>query len=123
MCAFLVAEILVTCRNNTAYNILIWICFLNLCHISLLGSCLADHLADASHNVLLWSRTIAVVKALNSTHTHPTCHKGHVFPESVRAVGPDLPMKETLDDMNVFVFAVPTEGLRWICNFLKCCRY
>lgn len=76
------------------------------------GSCLADHLADASHNVLLWSRSMAVVKSLNSTHTHPTCHKGHVFPETVRAVGPDLPMKEILDEMDVLVFAVPTEGLR-----------
>ncbi|KAF8531912.1 6-phosphogluconate dehydrogenase [Gautieria morchelliformis] len=76
------------------------------------GSCLADHLADASHNVLLWSRSAAVVTSLNSTHTHPTCHKGHVFPAEVRAVGPDLPVRDTLREMDVFVFAVPTEGLR-----------
>ncbi|GJJ09819.1 hypothetical protein Clacol_004043 [Clathrus columnatus] len=55
---------------------------------------------------------MAVVKSLNSTHTHPTCHKGHIFPDLVRAVGPDLPLKGTLDEMDVLVFAVPTEGLR-----------
>lgn len=49
---------------------------------------------------------------MNNTHTHPTYHKGHVFPAEVRAVGPDLPMRETLREMDVLVFAVPTEGLR-----------
>ncbi|KAF8578432.1 NAD-dependent glycerol-3-phosphate dehydrogenase [Ramaria rubella] len=83
------------------------------------GSCLADHLADASHNVLLWSRSASVVKSMNSTHTHPTCHKDHVFPDLVRAVGPDLPMRETLMEMDVFVFAVPTEGLRTTLTNLK----
>ena len=76
------------------------------------GSCLADHLADASHNVLLWSRSAVVVHALNHSHTHPTCHKGHVFPAEVRAIGPGLPAPEKLKEMDVFVFAIPTEALR-----------
>ncbi|KAF8516541.1 NAD-dependent glycerol-3-phosphate dehydrogenase [Hysterangium stoloniferum] len=83
------------------------------------GSCLADHLADASHQVLMWSRSASVVKAMNSLHTHPKCHKDHVFPDSVRAVGPDFPMRDTLMNMDVFVFAVPTEGLRCTLQDLK----
>ncbi|KIJ24782.1 hypothetical protein M422DRAFT_194292 [Sphaerobolus stellatus SS14] len=83
------------------------------------GSCLADHLADAVHDVLLWSRDTEVIEALNSTHMHPYCHKDHVFPEGIRAVGPEMLSTEALREMDVLLFAVPTEGLRETLTKLK----
>jgi len=80
---------------------------------SIIGSCLADHLADAGQDVLLWSRDADVIEALNSTHKHPYCHKDHAFPETIRAVGPEMLGKDALSEMDVLLFAIPTEGLRY----------
>ncbi|KAG8906545.1 hypothetical protein FRB99_006659 [Tulasnella sp. 403] len=79
------------------------------------GSCLADHLAtssDLNADVFLWSRDAATVKCLNEEHKNPKYLTDHVFPECLKAVGPDLPDKELLRSMDMLLFAIPTPGLR-----------
>ncbi|KZV87768.1 NAD-dependent glycerol-3-phosphate dehydrogenase [Exidia glandulosa HHB12029] len=76
------------------------------------GSCLADHLADSEHKVFLWGRDLDVVESLNSTHRNPRYLTDHVFPESMVAIGPELPDAELLQSADVLLFAIPTQGLR-----------
>ncbi|KAG8891224.1 hypothetical protein FRC01_014830, partial [Tulasnella sp. 417] len=78
------------------------------------GSCLADHLAtsDLHVDVWLWSRDAATVKSLNEDHKNPKYLTEHVFPEWLRAIGPELPDKEFLKTMDMLLFSIPTPGLR-----------
>ncbi|KAF8323399.1 glycerol-3-phosphate dehydrogenase [Clavulina sp. PMI_390] len=76
------------------------------------GSCLADHLADSEHEVLVWSKTASVVQSLNETHKHSQYLTDHVFPTNMVAVGPELPSKEVIQSVSVIIFAIPTQGLR-----------
>ncbi|EPT04045.1 hypothetical protein FOMPIDRAFT_1058375 [Fomitopsis schrenkii] len=75
------------------------------------GSCLADHLADSSHTVFLWSRDANAVRQLNETHGSDV-FKDHVFPDSVKAVGPEFPSQQLIRSVDVLLFAIPTEGVR-----------
>lgn len=75
------------------------------------GSCLADHLADSSHSVSLWSRDESVVRQINETHRSDV-FQDHVFPDTVNAVGPDFPSQELIRSVDVLLFAIPTEGVR-----------
>lgn len=76
------------------------------------GSCLADHLGDSDHEVLLWSRSAELVEHFNKHHKNPDYLTDHDFAESIRAVGPELPSAETLKEVDVVLFAIPTEALR-----------
>jgi hypothetical protein len=76
------------------------------------GSCLADHLADSEHRVSLWCRSAGVAESFNRDHKNPKYLKDHTFPESVEAIGPDLPESAFIEQMDVVLFAVPTQGLR-----------
>lgn len=76
------------------------------------GSCLADHLGDSDHEVLLWSRSEAQVKFFNTHHRNMNYLKDHVFPDTITAIGPELPSAETLAGIDVLLFSIPTEGLR-----------
>ncbi|KAI5121139.1 hypothetical protein M0805_007137 [Coniferiporia weirii] len=76
------------------------------------GSCLADHLADSEHKVLLWSRSESQVAYFNAHHKHPEHFKDHVFPQGITAIGPELPSAEVIKDLDVLLFAIPTEGVR-----------
>lgn len=80
------------------------------------GSCLADHLADSQHEVVVWSRSPEVVKSLNETHRNTEYLTDHVFPESLRAIGPEFPSPEVVRGMDVLLFAIPTEGVRQACD-------
>jgi glycerol-3-phosphate dehydrogenase len=71
-----------------------------------------DHLGDSEHEVLLWSRDEILVDHFNTHHRNPTCLHEHVFPESIVAVGPELPDAETIAGVDVLLFAIPTEGVR-----------
>lgn len=77
------------------------------------GSCLADHLADSEHSVFVWSRSPEIVKTLNETHRNPEYLKDHIFPADLHAVGPEFPSQELVRDMDVLLFAIPTEGVRY----------
>ncbi|KAF9015579.1 glycerol-3-phosphate dehydrogenase [Cyathus striatus] len=76
------------------------------------GSCLASHLGDAQHDVFMWAREENIVTHFNLHHRNPVYLKDHQFPSSITAVGPEMPTKEFLDNMDVLLFAIPTQFLR-----------
>ena len=81
------------------------------------GSCLADHLGNSEHEVFMWSREKSVVEYFNQHHKNPQYLKDHCFPNTICAVGPDLPDAEFIKNMDVLLFAIPTEGLRYYFTF------
>ncbi|THH06345.1 hypothetical protein EW145_g4149 [Phellinidium pouzarii] len=76
------------------------------------GSCLADHLGDSEHDVLLWSRSERQVMYFNAHHKNSEYFKDHVFPPTIIAIGPELPSAEVIKRLDVLLFAIPTEALR-----------
>jgi hypothetical protein len=84
------------------------------------GSCLASHLGDSQHEVFMWAREPSLVKHFNTYHRNPMYLKDHHFPPTITAIGPEMPTKEILDEMDVLLFAIPTQVLRWLRVFF--CR-
>lgn len=78
------------------------------------GSCLADHLGDSAHEVLMWSRSEKLVTHFNAHRRNPEVLQDHVFSESIRAIGPEFPSPEIVQAMDVLLFAIPTQGIRSI---------
>lgn len=78
------------------------------------GSCLASHLGDSGHDVYMWARDESIVKHFNIHHRNPMYLRDHQFPTNITAVGPDLPSKEFMDGMDVLLFAIPTQFLRYL---------
>ena len=78
------------------------------------GSCLADHLGDSEHQVYMWSRDVEFVKHFNFHHRNPDYLKDHLFSHNIQAVGPDLPDKEFIEEMEVLLFAIPTQAVRYL---------
>ncbi|KAI6153767.1 6-phosphogluconate dehydrogenase [Pisolithus tinctorius] len=76
------------------------------------GSCLADHLGDCEHEVFLWSRDPGFVEYFNVHHRNPNYLKDHAFSTNIHALGPEIPNKETVQQMEVLLFAIPTQGIR-----------
>ncbi|KAJ6520064.1 glycerol-3-phosphate dehydrogenase [Mycena sanguinolenta] len=76
------------------------------------GSCLAEHLGDSSHQVFLWARDAEVVKHFNLHHKNIKYLHDHEFSKNITAVGPDLPEGDFINDMDVLLFAIPTQFLR-----------
>ncbi|KAL5533965.1 hypothetical protein ACEPAG_425 [Sanghuangporus baumii] len=76
------------------------------------GSCLADHLGDSEHEVLLWTRSVEQIEYFNLHHRNKEYLQDHVFPDTITAIGPDLPSAKTIASLDVLLFAIPTEGLR-----------
>ncbi|KAK2461598.1 hypothetical protein APHAL10511_006061 [Amanita phalloides] len=76
------------------------------------GSCLASHLGDSQHEVFMWAREPTLIEQFNTHHRNPMYLKDHHFPENIIAIGPDMPTKELLDEMDVLLFAIPTQFLR-----------
>ncbi|KAJ7170114.1 glycerol-3-phosphate dehydrogenase [Mycena filopes] len=76
------------------------------------GSCLADHLGDSDHSVFLWSRDKIVVEHFNTQHRNPRYLPEHDFSKNIKAVGPDLPDGDFINEMDVLLFAIPTQFLR-----------
>ncbi len=78
------------------------------------GSCLADHLGDSDHEVFLWAREANVVKYFNEHHYNLEYLKDHKFSDNITAVGPEFPGKELINKMDVLLFAIPTQFLRFV---------
>jgi glycerol-3-phosphate dehydrogenase len=78
------------------------------------GSCLASHLGDSQHDVWVWARELEIVKHFNEHHRNPVYLPTHDFPKNITAIGPGLPDKEFMDSMDVLLFAIPTQFLRWV---------
>lgn len=73
------------------------------------GTTLAQVLADAGHDVLIWGRNTAVVSELNNDHTNHTFLPGAQLPSSIRASGD---IKEALSYGDALVLAIPAQTLR-----------
>lgn len=76
------------------------------------GSCLASHLGDSQHDVYMWAREEKIVTYFNKYRRNPVYLKDHEFPKTITAVGPELPTKEFIKEMDVVLFAIPTQFLR-----------
>ncbi|KAJ7293096.1 glycerol-3-phosphate dehydrogenase [Mycena rebaudengoi] len=76
------------------------------------GSCLAEHLGDSQHKVYLWSREADTVQHFNLHHKNLRYLPEHDFSKNITAVGPDLPGRGFINDMDVLLFAIPTQYLR-----------
>ena len=76
------------------------------------GSCLASHLGDSQHDVYMWAREEKTVTYFNQHRRNPVYLKDHQFPKNITAVGPELPSKEFIEEMDVVLFAMPTQFLR-----------
>ncbi|KZP22932.1 NAD-dependent glycerol-3-phosphate dehydrogenase, partial [Athelia psychrophila] len=76
------------------------------------GSCLADHLGDAGHAVRMWSRKASFAPHFNRVHHNPDYLKDHHFSRNIQAVGPALPDAQMLKEMDVLLFAIPTQCVR-----------
>lgn len=77
------------------------------------GSCLADHLGDSEHEVYIWAREEKLVKHFNEHHYNLEYLKDHKFSENIKAVGPEFPDKELVNSVDVLLFAIPTQFLRY----------
>ncbi|KAJ7040373.1 glycerol-3-phosphate dehydrogenase [Mycena alexandri] len=76
------------------------------------GSCLAEHLGDSDHSVFLWAREAELVKHFNLHHKNLKYLPEHDFSKNITAVGPDLPDGDFINEMDVLLFAIPTQFLR-----------
>ncbi|KAJ7751249.1 glycerol-3-phosphate dehydrogenase [Mycena maculata] len=76
------------------------------------GSCLAEHLGDSEHRVFLWAREADLVKHFNLHHKNLKYLPEHNFSKNITAVGPDLPDGDFINEMDVLLFAIPTQFLR-----------
>ncbi|GBE77793.1 NAD-dependent glycerol-3-phosphate dehydrogenase [Sparassis crispa] len=83
------------------------------------GSCLADHLGDSSHTIYMWSRSENLVRHFNKHHRNPEFLQDHQFSEYIQAIGPEFPSKEIITEVDVLLFALPTEGVRETLTALK----
>lgn len=83
------------------------------------GSCLASHLGDSQHDVYMWSREESIVKHFNLHHRNPVYLQDHQFPTNITAVGPEMPGRDFLNEMDVLLFAIPTQFLRYFFRALS----
>ncbi|KIM47810.1 hypothetical protein M413DRAFT_439489 [Hebeloma cylindrosporum] len=83
------------------------------------GSCLASHLGDSQHDVYMWAREENIVKHFNLHHRNPVYLVDHVFPSTITAVGPEMPDREFINNVDVLLFAIPTQFLRTTLQTLR----
>ncbi|KAF9477518.1 glycerol-3-phosphate dehydrogenase [Pholiota conissans] len=83
------------------------------------GSCLASHLGDSQHDVYMWAREEYIVKYFNLNHRNPTYLTDHEFPSTITAVGPALPDAGLINEVDVLLFAIPTQFLRSTLEILR----
>jgi len=73
------------------------------------GTAYAQVLADAGHEVVIWSRDAQIAAAIESGHENPTYHPGISLPISIRAT---TDAAEALRHSTVVALAVPAQTLR-----------
>jgi len=83
------------------------------------GSSLASHLGDSQHDVYMWAREERLVKYFNLHQRNPVYLKDHTFPKSITAIGPELPSSEFINNVDVLLFAIPTQFLRETLGLLR----
>lgn len=60
----------------------------------------------------MWSREARFVEYFNKTQRNPDYLKDHEFSTNIRVVGPEIPSKEMMKQMDVLLFAIPTQAVR-----------
>ncbi|PPQ67187.1 hypothetical protein CVT25_005788 [Psilocybe cyanescens] len=83
------------------------------------GSCLASHLGDSQHEVYMWAREETIVNHFNLHHRNPMYLTEHDFPSTITAVGPNMPDKAFINNVDVLLFAIPTQFLRGTLTTLR----
>ena len=73
------------------------------------GTTLAQVLADAGHEVLVWGRNVVVVKEINDDHTNHSFLPGAQLPSSIKAT---TNISEAFDFGDALVLAIPAQTLR-----------
>ena len=73
------------------------------------GSTMAQVLADAGNEVLVWGRNEVVIDEINSSHTNNTYLPGSVLPSQLRATGN---IDEAMAHSRTYVLAIPAQSLR-----------
>ena len=86
------------------------------------GSCLDDHLGDSNHEVFMWAREKEVIETFNASHRNPVYLTDHAFSENITAIGPDFPDEAFIESMDVLIFAIPTQFLRYAIREHSCAR-
>jgi len=67
----------------------------------------------------MWAREENIVKHFNLHHRNPVYLVDHVFPSTITAVGPDMPDREFINNVDVLLFAIPTQFLRTTLQTLR----
>jgi glycerol-3-phosphate dehydrogenase (NAD(P)+) len=85
------------------------------------GTTMAQVLADAGNDVLVWGRNVDVVSEINTTHTNKKYLPGITLPTQLRATGN---IDEAMSHSNIYVLAIPAQTLRpklaeWSKSFAK----
>lgn len=73
------------------------------------GTTMAQVLADAGNDVLLWGRNFNVVEEINSSHSNESYLPGVILPAHLRAT---TEISEALGHSRVYVLAIPAQNLR-----------
>lgn len=73
------------------------------------GTTMAQVLADAGNDVLLWGRNFNVVEEINSLHSNEGYLPGVILPAHLRAT---TEINEALDHSRIYVLAIPAQNLR-----------
>ncbi|MEK6648108.1 MAG: NAD(P)H-dependent glycerol-3-phosphate dehydrogenase [Actinomycetota bacterium] len=73
------------------------------------GSTMAQVLADAGNEVLVWGRNEVVIDEINSSNTNNTYLPGSVLPSQLRATGN---IDEAMAHSRTYVLAIPAQSLR-----------
>ena len=73
------------------------------------GTTLAQVLADAGRDVLIWGRNASVVHEINSDHTNHTFLPGAQLPSTIRATND---VSEAFSFADALVLAIPAQSLR-----------
>jgi glycerol-3-phosphate dehydrogenase len=71
----------------------------------------------------MWSREKNIVDYFNEHHKNPQYLKDHCFPNTIHAVGPDLPGSDFIKRIDVLLFAIPTQGLRYSLSLHQFARH
>lgn len=73
------------------------------------GTTMAQVLADAGNDVLVWGRNEIVIDEINSSHTNNKYLPGTVLPSQLRATGN---IDEAMTHSRTYVLAIPAQSLR-----------
>ncbi|MBC7462833.1 MAG: NAD(P)-dependent glycerol-3-phosphate dehydrogenase [Actinobacteria bacterium] len=73
------------------------------------GTTMAQVLADAGNDVLLWGRNFDVIEEINNSHSNETYIPGVILPSHLRAT---TQIGEALDHSKIYVLAIPAQNLR-----------